>query len=71
MGGVLDKFGYNPNLDVQPASALTGMKFLMTVVPISAMVLALLIFSHYPLDGEKLAEVRSKIAAVRKEQAGD
>ena len=38
----------DPNHEVQPASALTGMRFLMTLIPILAMGVALLIFRHYP-----------------------
>ncbi len=71
MGKVLDAFGYNPNLEVQPAGALTGMKLLMTVAPILAMIAALLIFRHYPLEGERLAQVKAEIVQKRKKQAGD
>lgn len=41
MGNVLNAFGYDPNLAVQPASALTGMRLLMTLVPMLAMAVAL------------------------------
>lgn len=61
MGEILDAFGYDPNLEVQPASALTGMRFLMTLIPILAMGVALLIFRHYPLEGERLEEIKARL----------
>lgn len=61
MGNVLNAFGYDPNLEVQPASALTGMKLLMTLVPILAMAVAILVFRHYPLEGERLEEIKASL----------
>lgn len=62
MGNVLNAFGYDPNLAVQPASALTGMRLLMTLVPMLAMAVSLLIFRHYPLEGERLEEIKARLA---------
>ncbi len=70
MSNVLSAFGYDPNLEVQPPGALTGMKLLMTFVPMVAMGIALMIFRHYPLEGEELSEVKAGIAEIRKRQAG-
>lgn len=69
MGAVLDSFGYRPGLDVQPASALTGIRLLMTAIPMCAVALALLIFRHYPLDGEALKTVKEKVAAMHREKS--
>ncbi len=68
MGWILNVSGYNPHLEVQPDSALWGMRVLMAVVPIAAMVLSLAIFRHYPLEGENLAQVREKLNEIRKKQ---
>ena len=59
MGWVLNISGYDAYLTVQPDSAIWGMRLLMTVVPIAAMVLSLAIFRHYPLEGEYLDRVKA------------
>lgn len=69
MGSILDSFGYNPNLPEQPASALLGMRLLMTLIPIAAVALALLIFRYYPLEGERLREIKMKVNALHLEKA--
>lgn len=68
MGTVLDRSGYVPGLEVQTPAAITGLRVLMSFVPVCAMILALLILRHYPLDGEKLLEVRKGVARVRQEK---
>lgn len=69
MGAVLQRFGYNANLAVQPASALLGMRLLMTAIPMAAVALALLIFRYYPLDGKTLEEVKATVARMHQEKA--
>ena len=62
LGNVLVKTGYDANLAVQPDSALLGLRFLMSFVPIVAVVLAILVLRGYPLDGGRLTEIKSKLA---------
>lgn len=62
MGQVLSRTGYDANLAVQPASAAMGIRLLMTVVPIAALLLALVCVYFYPLHGARLAEVRRLVA---------
>ncbi|MFA6655609.1 MAG: MFS transporter, partial [Bacillota bacterium] len=69
MGWVLNISGYDAYLTVQPDSAIWGMRLLMTVVPIAAMVLSLAIFRHYPLEGEYLDRVKAQLNEIRKKQA--
>jgi len=68
MSFILDSFGYDPNLTVQPQRALLGMRLLMTAVPIISVALALWIFRYYPLDGDKLREVKKKVTALHNEK---
>lgn len=68
MGAVLDRSGYAPGLEVQTSAAIAGLRVLMSFVPVCAIALALLILRHYPLDGEKLLEIREAVARMRKEK---
>ena len=69
MGPIMVKTGYDPNLTVQPASALMGFRLLMSVFPIIAMALALFTLRYYPLDGERLEEIKRRVAAMHAEKA--
>lgn len=66
MSQVLKASGYDPNLPVQPASIVAGIRSLMTVVPIIGLIAAFLVFRMYPLDGNRLAEIRKKIESATK-----
>ncbi|HYF77630.1 MAG TPA: MFS transporter [Symbiobacteriaceae bacterium] len=57
-GQVLSRSGYDANLAAQPATALTGLRILMTVVPLAAVVIALVAVWLYPLHGKRLATMR-------------
>lgn len=63
MGFVLNASGYDANLpvDSQPAGTIMGIKVLLVIIPIVSVSIAMLIFSRYPLNGEKLREVKEKI----------
>lgn len=63
MGFVFNASGYDANLPVasQPAGTITGIKVLLVIIPIISVLIAVLIFSRYPLSGEKLREVKEKI----------
>jgi GPH family glycoside/pentoside/hexuronide:cation symporter len=69
MGKVMDITGYDANLAIQPESAVTGLRLLMSFIPAAAIVLALLVLRYYPLDGDRLAEVKSRIAALHAEKS--
>jgi GPH family glycoside/pentoside/hexuronide:cation symporter len=63
MGFVLDTSGYDADLPVasQPAGAIAGIKVLLVVIPIVSVLIAMLIFSRYPLNSEKLREVKQRL----------
>jgi len=63
MSQVMKASGYDPNLATQPASVVTGIRLLMTAVPIAALVLALLVLRMYPLYGENLVRLKQELAA--------
>ncbi|HHX28025.1 MAG: MFS transporter [Bacillota bacterium] len=69
MGRVLDITGYDANLAVQPATAVMGLRALMSFIPAAAIVLALVVLRYYPLDGSRLAEVKSQVAAMHAEKS--
>jgi GPH family glycoside/pentoside/hexuronide:cation symporter len=69
MGPIMVRTGYNANLASQPASALLGFRFLMSFIPIAAIAIALLVLRRYPLDGEKLEDVKRTVAAMHAQKA--
>lgn len=62
-GFVMNATGYDAKLSVaeQPVSAITGMKILLVVIPVVSVAIAILIYSRYPLHGERLREVKEKV----------
>ena len=66
MSQVLKASGYDPNLLSQPASIVTGIRSLMTAIPIIALVAAFLVFRMYPLDVDKLAEIKKELESAAK-----
>jgi GPH family glycoside/pentoside/hexuronide:cation symporter len=66
MSQVLKASGYNANLVSQPASIVTGIRSLMTVIPVIALVAAFLVFRMYPLDGDKLAQIKKELESAAK-----
>jgi GPH family glycoside/pentoside/hexuronide:cation symporter len=63
MGFVLKSTGYDPDLGVghQPLSAITGLKLLLTFIPLITVVFAFICYKFYPLDGKKLEDVKEKV----------
>ena len=57
-GWLLQLYGYNTALDVQPATVGTGLRIFMTITPLIGCGLAVLALSFYPLYGERLKKVR-------------
>jgi len=70
MGPIMARTGYDAHLGVQPAGAIMGFRFLMSFIPMAAIVIALLVLRHYPLEGGRLREVKAKVAAMHAEKAG-
>jgi len=54
--------GYNAYLSEQPATAVVGMRLLVTLVPVVALAAAFVGAWVYPLHGARLAEVRERVA---------
>jgi|ADurb_Gel_02_Slu_FD_contig_123_21905_length_1414_multi_5_in_0_out_1_1 GPH family glycoside/pentoside/hexuronide:cation symporter len=67
---VMGMHGYNPALEVQPASVAPGLRFLMTVVPLVSLALALVALYYYPIDGEKRAHITATLGQRRGEAPG-
>jgi GPH family glycoside/pentoside/hexuronide:cation symporter len=69
MGYVLKFSKYDANLGVgnQPQSAINGIKMLITVIPLVALICAGICFAMYPLYGEKLKEVKGKVLKMHSE----
>ena len=69
LGLVLTTTGYVQPLapaetPVQPDSALWGMRALVTLLPIAASAITYWALARYPLHGERLAEVRRRLAEI-------
>lgn len=52
-------YGYNPLLEVQPASASEGFRVFMIILPIIGAILAVTALAFYPLHGERLQKIRA------------
>lgn len=58
---VMGMHGYDPALELQPASVASGLRFLMTVVPLVSMALAMIALYYYPIDGAKRERITAAI----------
>lgn len=67
---ILGMFGYIQNSDVQPDSAILGIKILMFLVPVIVSTIGLIFMYFYPLHGEKLNELREKLQILHTEKRG-
>ncbi|GFP31179.1 hypothetical protein HKBW3S34_02098, partial [Candidatus Hakubella thermalkaliphila] len=54
--------GYDAQLLIQPASALLGLRLLMSAIPIAALALAFVFIFYYPLSGERLKAVEAEMS---------
>jgi len=70
-GWITAAYGYDPALDVQPASAGIGFRVFMSVPVIAGSLLAILTLLFYPLHGERLREVKRALAAKHAPDAGE
>ena len=64
---VMATHGYNPELQVQPATVAPGLRLLMTVIPLVSLALAMVALYYYPIDSQR----RAHIAAVINQRRGD
>jgi GPH family glycoside/pentoside/hexuronide:cation symporter len=55
----------------QPQSALSGMRFLVTVIPAIALLIAIVIAWRFPLDRRRYEEIRRQLAERHAWQASD
>ena len=60
---IMGIFGYVEGAQTQVASAATGFKVAMSFLPAGLVLIGCLIITRYPLYGERLAQVKQKIAA--------
>ncbi len=64
LGGMLAMTGYNPALEVQPPNVALGLRILITLIPMAAMVLGIFAAWKYPLHGQQLIEVKTRIGSL-------
>ena len=60
---IMGIFGYVEGAQTQVASAATGFRVAMSFLPAGLVLIGCLIITRYPLYGERLAQVKQKIAA--------
>ncbi len=65
----LNLTGYTPDFPVQPDSVLLGLRLLMSAVPFIALLIAFLATRAYPLDGSRLANIKTQVALLHQEKA--
>jgi GPH family glycoside/pentoside/hexuronide:cation symporter len=65
---ILAYFGYIQGADVQPASALIGIKILFFLIPAIATAVSLIFIYYYPLHDEKLMEMSKKLTLLHREK---
>ena len=65
---LLGVYGYIPDSEVQPDSALFGIKLLFFAIPSLALALGFLFMWAYPLHGEELQEMKRKLEELHSER---
>lgn len=68
---VLSAFGYITGSDVQPASAIFGIKLLFFAIPAMAAAVALLFMWFYPLHGEPLQELKRTLEHIHSKRISE
>ncbi len=61
-GYITTQYGYDPLLDVQPATVDLGFRIYMTSLPLLGALLALIAVYFYPLHGAYLQKIRTTLA---------
>ena len=62
---MLAGFGYNPDAAVQTASAVNGLKILMSWIPAAVAALSLIVMFFYPLTTGKMEEIQDSLSLKR------
>ena len=66
---ILVSYGFIQGSETQPESALLGITILALVYPAIVIAIALVFIYFYPLHGEKLEEMISKLQVIHKKKA--
>lgn len=64
----LQHSGYSPDLSAQPGSVLLGLRLLTAAVPFVTLVVALGALRAYPLHGDRLAQIKKRVAELHQEK---
>jgi len=64
----LQHSGYFPDLSAQPGSVLLGLRLLTAAVPFVTLVVALGALRAYPLHGDRLAQIKKRVAELHQEK---
>jgi GPH family glycoside/pentoside/hexuronide:cation symporter len=70
-GWLLAAFGYSQHVDVQPESAITGVRLMMSWLPAASCVLAVAAVSFYPLSEKRAKEISEELRQRRETQQTD
>jgi GPH family glycoside/pentoside/hexuronide:cation symporter len=66
-GLMMPAFGYDTLLEVQPASVELGFRLFLTVPTSIGFLLAIFLLWLYPLHGQRLKDIKAKLAAKKGE----
>jgi GPH family glycoside/pentoside/hexuronide:cation symporter len=61
ISAILGYFGYDPRLEIQPASALIGIRILMGIVPTIAVIVGILALLYHPIKGKYFDKLRERL----------
>jgi len=65
---ILAPLGYIEGAEVQPPSAIFGIKLLMSIFPILGLIVGLLIIRYYPIDKEYRERIKQEIERLHQEK---
>ena len=64
-GPLLEITGFDANLSIQPDSVYTNMRIGFLIIPLTALTIAFLLLTAYPITVKKAGEIRAKLEARR------
>ncbi|HEY79599.1 MAG TPA: MFS transporter [Caldilineae bacterium] len=64
LGGMLALTGYNPILETQPPNVALGLRILITLAPMTAMLVGIFAVWKYPLHGRRLIDVKTQLGSL-------
>jgi len=68
MAIVLSLADFQSGASTQPESALLGIRLLISLIPGIVMFIGILIYTQYPLKGERLREVKEQVLRMHEEK---